>query len=775
MDVKEFDRRYCQGFNDQQLAAVHAEEGAVLLLAVPGSGKTTVLIARLGYLILCQGVDPAKILTMTYTVAATGEMRRRFGARFGEEYGKAMTISTINSLAMKIIGYYARNYGRRAAFTQVEEKEAVRILGQIYREVNRDFATEAAIRDLRTAITYVKNQMLTPEELEEADLGVDHLPEIYGKYNEALRAMGRMDYDDQLTYAYTILKGYPGVLDHFRRKFTHICVDESQDTSKIQHELIRLLAGPRGNLFMVGDEDQSIYGFRAAYPQALLGFEEDHPGGKVLLMEQNYRSGAEIVTAANGFVVRNRFRREKTLRPTREKTAPVRLIRTVDRRSQFLYLFEVGRSCDRETAILFRNNDSALPLIDRFQREGVPYNCRSMEETFFSCRVVQDMTDVIRFAYCPGDPDLFLRIYYKFGCRISKEMAQAACGRSGQSGRPILEELLRGRDLSAHRREALEDLRDSMEELTKDSAAGALRRIWGPMKYGLYVEENDLDGGKYDILLLLAGKIPTAQGLLDRLEELRQLIAGHRNDPACPLTLSTVHSSKGLEYERVYLLDAMDGILPAKNRVESREEEEIRQYEEERRIFYVAMTRAKDRLYLFSCGDRRAEFVNEVAGKLPQRVWDPQDLFAGLNGDLRGRTYADREKGKGRILAQCEDRILVEFGPGDTELLTLSQMLERRELRYEVPKPGVPAPQAQTGSESREKMVIGFVPAPKLVGTAAPRLEPGARVIHSSFGPGVIQSVGQDIAEIQFSAAHGRRQIAVKSSFQRGILRLADQ
>ena len=237
----------------------------MLLLAVPGSGKTTVLIARLGYLILCQGVDPAKILTMTYTVAATGEMRRRFGARFGEEYGKAMTISTINSLAMKIIGYYARNYGRRAAFTQVEDKEAVRILGQIYREVNRDFATEAAIRDLRTAITYVKNQMLTPEELEEADLGVDHLPEIYGKYNEALRAMGRMDYDDQLTYAYTILKGYPGVLDHFRRQFTHICVDESQDTSRIQHELIRLLAGPRGSLFMVGDEDQSIYGVRPAF------------------------------------------------------------------------------------------------------------------------------------------------------------------------------------------------------------------------------------------------------------------------------------------------------------------------------------------------------------------------------------------------------------------------------------------------------------------------------------------------------------------------------
>ena len=773
MEPQEFDRQYCGSLNDQQLAAVHSCDGPVLLLAVPGSGKTTVLIARLGYLIRCRNVDPRQILTMTYTVAATGEMRRRFASRFGEREGTEMTFCTINSLAMKIIGYYAQHHGRRAAFAQVEEKEAVRILSQLYREVNRDYATEAAIRDLRTAITYVKNSMVSQEDLEDLDLGVDHLPEIYARYNEALRSMGRMDFDDQLTYAYTILKSYPAVLDHFRGRFPYICVDESQDTSRIQHEIIRLLAGPGGNLFMVGDEDQSIYGFRAAYPQALLRFEQDYPGGKVLLMEQNYRSGAEIVDTANGFVKRNRFRREKTLRPTREKTDPVRVIRTLDRRSQFLYLFEVGRRCTGETAILFRNNDSALPLIDRFQREGIPFNCRRMEETFFSGRVVQDITDMLRFALAPGDSELFLRIYYKFGCRISKEMAQAACGRSGQSGKPIVEELLRGRDLPPFRKEPLEDLGYHLAELTKDTAAGALHRIWGPLKYGTYVEENSLDGGKFDILLLLAGKIPSAQGLLARLEELRSLIANHKNDPDCPLTLATVHSSKGLEYERVYLLDVMDGILPAQNRMESRDEEAIRQYEEERRIFYVAMTRAKDQLYLFSCADRQAEFVSEVAEKLPQRVWNPEDLFASLNGDLRGKTYTDREKGKGKVLAQCEDQILVEFGPGDTELLTLARMLERREQRYEIPKPNPQAPVRKTVPGPTGK-VIGFVPAPKPAGFYVPHLEPGDRVIHSTFGPGVVQKAVEDIAEIQFSAAYGRRRIAVKSSFQRGILRLPE-
>ena len=773
MDPQEFDRQFCGGFNDQQLAAVHACDGPALLLAVPGSGKTTVLIARLGFLIRCRNVAPRQILTMTYTVAATGEMRRRFASRFGEREGAEMTFCTINSLAVRIIGYYAQHHGRRAAFAQVEERETARILAQLYREVNRDYATEAAIRDLRTAITYVKNSMVSPEDLEDLDLGVDHLPEIYARYNEALRAMGRMDFDDQLTYAYTILKSYPAVLDHFRSRFPYVCVDETQDTSRIQHEIIRLLAGPKGNLFMVGDEDQSIYGFRAAYPQALLRFEQDYPGGKVLLMERNYRSGAEIVEAANGFVKRNRFRREKALRPTRGRTEPVRVIRTLDRRSQFLYLFEVGRRCAGETAILFRNNDSALPLIDRFQREGIPYNCRKMEETFFSGRVVQDMTDMLRFALAPGDPELFLRVYYKLGCRISKEMAQAACGRSGQSGRPIAEELLRGRDLPSFRKEQLEDLAYHLAELAKDTASAALHRLWGPLKYGAYVEENDLDGGKFDILLLLAGKIASAQGLLARLEELRSLIANHKNDPACPLTLATVHSSKGLEYEQVYLMDVMDGILPAKNRMESRDEEEIRQYEEERRIFYVAMTRAKDRLYLFSCADRRSEFVDEVSGKLPRRTWDAQDLFAPLNGDLRGRTYTDRKKGKGKVLAQCEDQTLVEFGPGDTELLTLARMLERRELRYETPKPVPQAPVTKAGPIPTGK-VTGFVPAPKSAGLAVPLLEPGDRVIHSTFGPGVVQKAVEDIAEIQFSAAYGRRRIAIKSSFRRGILRLPD-
>ena len=179
--------------------------------------------------------------------------------------------------------------------------------------------------------------MLTEEEIEKLDSEIDHLPEIVQRYRDALRQRHLMDFDDQMAYAYTILQKYPAVLSTFQERFPYICVDEAQDTSRIQHAIIKLLASKSENLFMVGDEDQSIYGFRAAYPDALLSFEADHPGAKILLMEENYRSGEEIITAANRFVSANRYRREKAMIPTRGKASPVHVIHAKSRAYQYEY------------------------------------------------------------------------------------------------------------------------------------------------------------------------------------------------------------------------------------------------------------------------------------------------------------------------------------------------------------------------------------------------------------------------------------------------------
>lgn len=317
MEKEVFFQKFLANLNSQQQEAAQTTEGPILLLAVPGSGKTTVLVNRLGYMIHCCGIRSESILTLTYTVAATKEMSQRFATRFGQEYADRMKFWTINGLSARIIQFYGRTYAKSAPFALLDnDRDVNKILSGIYREIAREYPTESTIKSLRTAITYAKNMMLPEKDLGEVDTDVECFPEIFKAYQDTLRTRQRMDYDDQMVYAHTILRTIPAVLEHFQNEFRYICVDESQDTSKIQHAIIALLAKKHQNIFMVGDEDQSIYGFRAAYPEALMAFEQTYPNAKVLLMEQNYRSTQEIVDVANAFVKRNKFRHEKTIQAT---------------------------------------------------------------------------------------------------------------------------------------------------------------------------------------------------------------------------------------------------------------------------------------------------------------------------------------------------------------------------------------------------------------------------------------------------------------------------
>ena len=266
MEKEAFIRQYLAGFNPQQLAAATAVEGPVLLLAVPGSGKTTVLVARLGYMVQCCGIPPEQILTMTYTVAATREMRARFAARFGQGPAARMAFRTINGLSAVVLQYYSRRYGRQQPRLVTDEGELTRLLTQLYMSVSSDYPTESTLKELRTVITYIKNSLLDEEGVAALETGLPDLPALYRRYQAELKRRGWMDYDDQMVYALQILRAAPPVRAYFQQRYRYLCVDEAQDTSRIQHEIIRLLAGEHRNLFLVGDEDQSIYGFRAAWP-----------------------------------------------------------------------------------------------------------------------------------------------------------------------------------------------------------------------------------------------------------------------------------------------------------------------------------------------------------------------------------------------------------------------------------------------------------------------------------------------------------------------------
>ena len=749
MNIQEFDNGYCEKLNEQQKEAVHSVDGPILLLAVPGSGKTTVLVTRLGYMVCCCGIRPRHILTMTYTTAATSEMRQRFGALFGEAYAKEMIFCTINSLSTKIIDYYARNIGSGQAFPVVENDVAVKIIAELYQDTNNEYATESIIKDIRTGITYVKNMMLSGEEIEKVDAGVDNFSQIYSGYCSKLRQNGLMDFDDQLSYALTILKKYPVVAEYFQNCFPYICVDESQDTSKIQHEIIKLLASKYGNIFMVGDEDQSIYGFRAAYPEALLNFEKDYPNAKILLMENNYRSTKEIVAVADRFISKNENRHPKTLKATRDSGKQVQLVYADSRSVQYAYLFELGRQCTSETAILYRNNDSALPLIDMFERRNVPYNCKKFEDSFFTHRVVADIRDIIGFAYNPHNEELFMRIYYKFGSPISKRTAELACDYSRRSGKSILHELASGVELGSMGKEFAYKLQIVLSELPRNSAVAAIDDIWKTLKYSSFVASNGFDPGKYDVLRELARREKSPMEFLQRLDTLRDLILNHENSRDNSLLLSTIHSSKGLEYERVYLLDMFDGILPSKKKLECKEDEDLRIYEEDRRIYYVGMTRAKNELYLFWCKDKASEFTAEISESLPVELIDENDLFSSLKTKLCGKTYTDREKGRGVIKAQCEDRLLVCYADGEAELKSLAELMADRDTTVQYIQPKKQAVEA---------------PKPTV------QIAPGMKLTHKTFGDGEVISIEKDYAQIRFAEPNGIKKLLLSMCIEKGLI-----
>jgi len=351
-----------EALNQQQAAAVQAADGPVLLLAVPGSGKTTVLIHRLGYLMDCRGIPPERILTVTYTVAATRDMRARFARTFGEDRASRLEFRTINGLSARIIQYYERAMGRRAFQLVTDEGTLSSLVGELFRACTGTFATESTIKGLRTAITYGKNRQMSREEMEALSTGELPVAQVYQAYCRVLRQRGWMDYDDQMVYAAQILRRHGEILAYFQEKYTHLCVDEAQDTSRIQHTILRLLAGRRRNLFLVGDEDQSIYGFRAAEPGALLRFERDYPGGRVLFLEKNYRSTQTIVTAADGFIRQNHNRRDKHMTAARGPGPALEELWVYDRAAQYAYLARLARDCPQETAVLYRNNESALPV-----------------------------------------------------------------------------------------------------------------------------------------------------------------------------------------------------------------------------------------------------------------------------------------------------------------------------------------------------------------------------------------------------------------------------
>lgn len=616
MTLEQFKEQFNIKLNNQQLKAVQSVQNPTLLLAVPGSGKTTVLVTRLGYMIYCLGIEPESILTITYTVAATNYMRQRFETMFGEQLAARLEFRTINGICSKIINYYGNCIGRKAFDLITEEGFKSKILSLIYQKELNEYPSENDLQTVITLITYIKNMMLSNEEIE--SLGKkENLPlaEIYKAYCGELRRQSLMDYDDQMVYAYTMLKTTQQVLEYFQNMYQYICVDEAQDTSKIQHKIIEILAMKNKKLFMVGDEDQSIYGFRAAYPEALLSFESTYPEGKILLMEENFRSDGAIVTAADRFIQKNKLRHKKNMKASRDMAKDIRLIEVKTRKSQYSYLTKVAENCNVDTAVLYRDNESIIPVVDMLERSGIDYKIKNADLTFFNHKIVTDIKNIIRFAENPKDTEIFMQIYFKIGTYLSKMGAIEACRISEEKGIPVIDSALRYGRIPKGTEKSLKAMKTHIESILEESAYKAVYRIVNFMGYSAYLERAKIKDGKISILQALAANEKTPEDFLNRLDELAMIIKNKKNNYDCKFTLSTIHSSKGLEYDTVYIMDVKDGVFPEKvvaNRKKATDEE-IKTYEEERRLYYVAVTRAKNQLCIFDFKDS-STFNNQLLG-----------------------------------------------------------------------------------------------------------------------------------------------------------------
>ena len=651
MEWKEFETTFSVKLNQQQKEAVQSTKGPVLLLAIPGSGKTTVLVTRLGYMIYCRNIPPESILTVTYTVAATKDMSERFAVRFGEDMAKRLEFRTINGICARIIQYYGRRIGKTPFELVKDEKATTGMLIRICQDHGMGYPTESDLKNVRTLITYIKNMMLNEEELQKLEEESDiRIAGIYREYCRQMREQKLMDYDDQMLYAYNMLRKDSGVLAYFQNRYPYICVDEAQDTSKIQHAIIALLAAGTGNLFMVGDEDQSIYGFRAAYPEALLSFEKKHPGAKVLLMEENFRSNAKIVEAADKFIQKNTLRHEKHMRAAREAGADIREISLKSRKAQYVYLMKAAQECTTgmagmsgseehrgradasvtETAVLYRDNECAIPLIDLLERKNIPYRMRNADLSFFTHRTVLDVQNIIRFAMDPKDTELFMQIYYRLKLFFNKKDALRYAQISQEKDMEVLDAALKYGNLEKYQEDNIRNLKRQMVRILNMPGDEAVNQILTYMGYQDYLKKMGMNANKLETVKLIGSRVESPEKLLERLEELRTIIQEKVSDKDCPFILSTMHASKGLEYDTVYLLDVMDGILPEKVLANPRtaSKEELETYEEERRLFYVGVTRAKNQLNVFTT-NKPSKFCSELLGKR-NLMENQQKEYAGI-------------------------------------------------------------------------------------------------------------------------------------------------
>ena len=616
-----------------QKDAVEALHGPICVISCPGSGKTTVTVIRLANLMVKGGVSPQQILALTFSKASAKDMNDRFKSLF-PSLANHVKFATIHSFAFHIIRHFEQISGTRYEFIDTPNQmthSKRQLLASIYLEKSERYLSDDEYETITGQISLLKNLMIEPHQTKEIKKYVENEVElfiqVYKAYEQKKEANFFLDYDDLLTTAYQILIHQAELRTFYQQRYTHIQIDEAQDTSKIQYELIKLVATPRNNLFLVGDDDQSIYAFRGAYPKQLLDFKQTFKDAQIIYLTENFRSSQNIVKMSSTFISHNHDRYPKEIKtPNPPSSVPV-LHHFQTEKEQFTYLMEQLKAIDdlNEVAILYRQNVSAISLIEMLERHQLPFKLQEGKLTFFTHPIVKDVVAFFHLTLNPRDAEAFKRI-----AKILYLSASVVQQTLAQSESPYLDYLTRQVAFkTAFQRDKIRQFKLNLPKLKDLPPKRGIHFILDTLDYESYLTKRGFIKDEkervytqglavIETLKSIASETGDIHEFLNRLSHLYQLSHQSSQQMMPAINLLTFHASKGLEFNTVFLVDCMDGITPSSSALNQHLLHEEEEFEEERRLFYVAMTRARHQLQILSVANKhnilfnRSVFVKDV-------------------------------------------------------------------------------------------------------------------------------------------------------------------
>jgi DNA helicase-2/ATP-dependent DNA helicase PcrA len=758
------------GLNPAQREAVVHVDGPMLVLAGAGSGKTRVLTTRIVRLIEEHGVRPAEILAVTFTNKAAGEMRERIARLLGAE-PTGMWCGTFHAIGARLLRSCAALVGRTASFTIYDEDDS---LGVVKRIMERKGISpkEYAPKAIYAAISDAKNALVAPRDY--AAVAMDPFSKaastVYAELEVALRLANAVTFDDLLTLPVQVLEEHPERLAYYRDRFRHILVDEYQDTNRAQYRFVVLLAGERGNAMVVGDDDQSIYGWRGADIRNILDFEKDFPAARVVRLEENYRSTPSILDLANVVIKENTSRRGKTLRATQPAGERVTVVGAIDERDEAEWVADeiVARRSSsgglmlRDFAVLYRTNAQSRAMEEAMRKRGLPYRLVGAVR-FYDRREIRDLMSYLKLIANPNDDEAFRRAVAVPRRGIGDTTVDALADAASGAGVPLLVASTRS-DLTAGMRPAARaaliefaSLIGRFRERARDAAVDELlRELVEAIRYGDYLKAEGPESIERldNVRELVAGAAETVSdelgevGLtpLDHFLQRATLVAGidALDAHADAVTMMTMHNAKGLEYPVVFVTGLEDGLFPL-----ARAYDDPALLEEERRLFYVGITRAERKLYLSHAEQRRRN--GELLASRPSSF-----LLAIPDGMLeRRKTLKARTSGRSIMSGAAGFGGYGSYGNSRVDRADFPTSASAR-------RPGTPYSRTAAA------------PADEDVSQDAPQISVGARVKHQKFGTGTIAEIsgtGRDTkARIDFDdEAVGRKTLVVaQANLERG-------